>query len=118
MTGELNDKQRAQALAWFKSGEARVMVLTHGTGGEGLQLVEADRAVFLDLAWHPAGNVHAAKRINRHGQKSDKTEIIIIHSVKTVEDHVRDIISEKRPVTIGEILRRDTSLRASKETLD
>jgi SNF2 family DNA or RNA helicase len=118
MTGELNDKQRAYSLGLFRSGEARVMVLTHGTGGEGLQLVEADRAIFLDLAWHPAGNTHAAKRINRHGQTSDKTEIIIIHSVKTVEDHVRDIISEKRPVTIGEILRRDTSLHATKGTPD
>lgn len=118
MTGELNDKQRAYSLGLFKSGDARVMVLTHGTGGEGLQLVEADRAIFLDLAWHPAGNQHAAKRINRHGQTSEKTEIIIIHSVKTVEDHVRDIISEKRPVTIGEILRRDTSLHATKGAPD
>jgi len=110
MTGELDERAREYSLGIFRSGEARVMVLTHGTGGEGLQLVEADRAIFLDLAWHPAGNTHAAKRINRHGQSSDQTHIIIIHSVRTIEDHVRDIISEKRPVTIGELLRRDASL--------
>jgi len=113
ITGSLSDTQREASLREFRSGKARVMVLTHGTGGEGLQLVEADRAIFLDLAWHPAGNTHAARRINRHGQKSDKTQITIIHSTKTVEDHVRDIIAEKRPVTIGEILRRDPTLRSA-----
>ena len=109
MTGELDAKRREYSLGLFRSGEARVMVLTHGTGGEGLTLTEADRAIFLDLAWHPAGNAHAAKRIHRKGQEKD-TQIIILHSAKTVEDHVRDIISEKRPVTIGEILRRDPAL--------
>jgi SNF2 family DNA or RNA helicase len=111
MTGELSAKQREYSLSLFRSGAARVMVLTHGTGGEGLQLVEADRAIFLDLAWHPAGNTHAARRINRHGQTSDKTQIILIRSVGTIEGHVWDIISEKRPVTIGEILRREPALR-------
>jgi SNF2 family DNA or RNA helicase len=111
ITGVLSDNQREANLKEFRSGRARVMVVTHGTGGEGLTLTEADRAIFLDLAWHPAGNAHAAKRINRHGQKSDKTQITILHATKTVEDHVRDIISEKRPVTIGELLRRDPDLR-------
>jgi SNF2 family DNA or RNA helicase len=113
MIGEMSSAQRDESLRRFRSGEARAIVVTHGTGGEGLTLTEADRAIFLDLAWHPAGNEHAARRILRHGQKSDKTQIIIIHSVGTIEDHVRDIISEKRPVTIGEILQRDPVLSRS-----
>jgi SNF2 family DNA or RNA helicase len=117
MTGEMSTVQRDESLGRFRSGEARVIVVTHGTGGEGLTLTEADRAIFLDLAWHPAGNEHAARRILRHGQRSDKTQIIIIHSVGTIEDHVREIISEKRPVTISEILRRDPSLSRAQRTL-
>jgi SNF2 family DNA or RNA helicase len=113
LTGDMSHTEREENLSAFRAGVARVIVVTHGTGGEGLTLTEADRAIFLDLAWHPAGNEHAAKRILRHGQKSDKTQIIIIHSKNTVEDHVRDIIAEKRPVTIQEILARSPELSRS-----
>lgn len=105
LTGDMSARERSENLAAFRSGAARAIVVTHGTGGEGLDLVEADRAIFLDLAWHPAGNDHAAKRILRYGQKSKETKLIFIHSSGTIEDHVRDIVLSKRPVTLNEILR-------------
>ena len=103
ITGDLDVKERELSLSLFKSGASRVLVVTHGTGGEGLDLTEADRAVFLDLAWNPAGNEHAEKRILRHGQLSDRTEIIHLHSPETIEDAVREIVEQKRPATIKEI---------------
>lgn len=113
LTGQLSKSERDANLIGFQRGEAQVIVVTHGTGGEGLDLFQADRAVFLDLAWHPAGNEHAAKRILRYGQKSKDTEVIFLHSVSTIEDHVRDIVLEKRPVSIRELLSR---LRSSQKT--
>ena len=83
-----------------------MLLATHGTGGEGLNLIEADRVIFLDLAWHPAGNRHAQYRIIRPGQKAAQVEIIVIHSVDTIEDHISDIIRDKRKVTIEEIMSR------------
>jgi SNF2 family DNA or RNA helicase len=107
ITGGLAAAERESRIAGFRSGAARVIVVTHGTGGEGLDLVEADRAIFLDMAWHPAGNEHAERRILRHGQRSDRTEVIYLHASGTIEDHVRDIVSEKRAVTLAEIRARE-----------
>jgi len=105
VSGGLSANQRSEALASFKSGEARVIILTHGTGGEGLDLVEADRAIFLEYAWHPAGNEHAAKRIHRYGQLSENVEIIFLHTMNSIEDHIYDIIMDKREVTIRELMK-------------
>lgn len=109
ISGDLDTKERELSLSLFKSAASRVLVVTHGTGGEGLDLTEADRAVFLDLAWNPAGNEHAEKRILRHGQLSDRTEIIHLHSPGTIEDDVREIVEQKRPATIAEISARRAS---------
>ena len=105
-TGEMTHKRRAEVLRDFKSGDVQVMIVTHKTGGEGLNLTEADRAVFLDLAWHPAGNKHAARRILRIGQTSDSVEIVAIHAEGSIEDHIEAIIREKGEVVLEELVRR------------
>jgi SNF2 family DNA or RNA helicase len=103
--GGLSPSQRSEALASFRSGEARVILLTHKTGGEGLDLVEADRAIFLELAWHPAGCEHAAKRIHRFGQLSDNVEVIFLHTIDSIEDQIYDIVMSKKKVTIKELIK-------------
>ena len=108
LTGKMTDRARRSSLAEFKSGNARAISMTFGVGGEGLNLTEADRAIFLELAWHPAGMQHATKRILRHGQKSPTVEFISIHIDGTIEDHIREIVRSKKRVTIQEILRRKT----------
>jgi len=60
----------------------------------------------LELAWHPAGNEHAVRRILRHGQKSSNVETIILNVAGSVEDDIISIVMEKREVTIQEILKR------------
>ena len=62
--------------------------------------------IFMELAWHPAGNHHAMKRIRRPGQISEDLEAIIIHVPDSIEDHVLQIIREKRKVTVDELRRR------------
>ena len=105
VSGDLASNQRDEALTSFKSGHAQVIALTHGVGGEGLDLVEADRAIFLEYAWHPAGNEHAAKRIHRYGQQSENIEITFMHTVESIEDHIHAIIMDKRKVTIKELIK-------------
>lgn len=105
VSGELVSRKREESIQEFKSGEARVIVLTHGTGGEGLDLVEANRAIFLEYAWHPAGNEHAAKRIHRYGQLSNDVEVIFIHTTDSIEDHILGLIEVKKKVTINRLLR-------------
>lgn len=104
--GGLSNSRRRGALRYFQKGGAQVLLATHKTGGEGLNLTEASRVIFLDLAWHPEGNRHARDRVDRHGQKADVVETIVIRTVDSVEEHVWDIIRQKRNVTLKELLER------------
>jgi len=106
-SGSMTSTQQRKSQASFKSGESQVLVATHGTGGEGLNLVEADRVIFIDLDWHPPGNKHAQDRISRPGQMAEKVESIAIKAVDTIEDDIWDIVRDKRPVTIDELIRRE-----------
>lgn len=106
LTGETPAGQRDHLLASLDSGKLDALVLTHGTGGEGLNLVAASRLVFLDLNWHPAGNAQARDRIYRLGQKAPEVEVVYIRSRGTIEDHVLGILAEKRPVTIEDLTRK------------
>jgi SNF2 family DNA or RNA helicase len=106
LTGGMSPTVREENLEYFKHGEARVLVATLKTGGEGLNLVEADGVIFLDLAWHPAGNQHAQYRVDRIGQKADRVEIYAILTEGTIEEHVWEIVGNKREVLIEEIMDR------------
>jgi len=114
LTGALGQQNRIEVINRFKRGQVQVIVTTHGTGGEGLNLMEADRVIFLDLAWHPAGNTHALKRIMRIGQKSNHLEAIYIKTEGTIEEEVLNIINNKEPVTIEKLVR--SGIRVTKHT--
>jgi SNF2 family DNA or RNA helicase len=105
-TGKLSGGAAEINLEAFNRGRTQILLLTHGTGGEGIELQVASRLIFLDLMWHPMGNKQAQDRVIRPGQAADEVEIIVIHTVDSIEDHVREIIKDKIPVTIKEILRR------------
>ncbi len=104
LTGDVSTSKRQGVLEGLGQ-DYRVLAVTHGTGGEGLNLVQATLAIFLDLAWHPAGNIHAQKRIHRIGQKFD-VEVISIRSSDTIEDHIADIIANKGKMAINELIAK------------
>lgn len=106
LRGGMTENARRNSLESFRSGSAQVLLLTHGVGGEGLNLVEADRVIFMELAWHPAGNRQAMGRIRRPGQVSERLEAIIIHTQDSIEDHILSIVRDKRQVTVEELRRR------------
>ena len=83
----------------------RALIVTHKTGGESLTLVQASRAIFLDLAWHPAGNRHAMKRIHRIGQPR-QVVAEVIQSVDTVEMDIEDLVRFKGNMRVNELFRR------------
>jgi len=107
LSGSQSLVDRRVALDAFRAGGATVLVSTHGTGGEGLNLPTASRVIYLELAWHPAGNKQAQDRAVRPGQEASDVEVIVIHTGDSVEDHIMDIIREKRRVTWQEIARRE-----------
>jgi len=109
LTSKLDDTDRAESLFGFKEGHFKVLAMTYKMGGEGLNLPEASQAIFLEYAWNPASIRHAYKRILRRGQTNDKIRFVFIHANNTIEDHIRDILREKKKVTVERILRRKSN---------
>ena len=105
LRGGMTDAQRADVLQQFQHGGTKVLIVTHRTGGEGLNLVQASQAIFLDLAWHPAGNRHAEDRVYRIGQKAQLVRTVVLRTKGSIEEHVEQIIRTKGAVTIEELLK-------------
>jgi SNF2 family DNA or RNA helicase len=104
--GGTSAADREKILKDFRWGTVETLVLTYGVGGEGLNLTEANRVILLDPPWHPAGVGHAVHRIHRYGQTSGDLAVISLHATGTIEDDIRELIAEKRQVSVDELLRR------------
>lgn len=104
LSGSVSGRERDSMIQAFGI-DFRVLIATHGTGGEGLNLTQSTCAIFLDLTWHPAGNQHAMKRIYRRGQEED-VEVIVIKSIDTVEDFIFDTIRRKGRMTVNDLIYR------------
>jgi len=63
-------KVRARKIRNFRSSRAGKLLLTYKIGSEGLNLQEASRVVFIDMAWNNSTMEQAYKRCYRRGQKN------------------------------------------------
>ena len=89
----------------FKSGRVRMIAMTYNSGGEGLDLQEAEKVIMLDYPWHKAGLDQATRRVLRYGCKHESVEFITVHAKGTIDDHIKEILRKKGKVTIQEILK-------------
>ena len=74
--------------------QIRVMMLTMGTGGVGLNLQRANRMIILDPAWDPKKEEQAIGRIYRIGQ-SREVRVVRLSYVNAVEDAMRALQAKK-----------------------
>lgn len=74
-TGEQSDAEKARSKHAFMAGDAKVMYLTYGAGGVGLDGLQesCDTVVLLDLPWTPAEVTQAEDRVHRMGQSNPVT---------------------------------------------
>jgi hypothetical protein len=77
MTGEETDAEKAVALVRFRSGAARFLVCTQGTGGRGITLNEAHYAIFYSQGFKFADRLQAEDRMHRIGQTMPCTYITL-----------------------------------------
>lgn len=82
VTGDTKPQDRARYIQDFQAGSRRVFIGTISTLGESVNLHRAANAIRLDRSWNPAANEQAEDRLYRIGQD--------------------------RPVTITDIVARDT----------
>ncbi len=89
-TNKINDK----ALDDFKAGDVLNLVLSLTSASEGLNLTEANHAIFGELPWNAYQIYQAKKRIDRFGQTRD-VKITYFVQEASIDHHIARIISQK-----------------------
>jgi SNF2 family DNA or RNA helicase len=102
-TGALDRDERDSAISYFKHNPKCSVFLCSGKiGGEGLNLTEANHAIFLNEWWNPSNNNQARDRIIRIGQNKEAF-IHHLYSADTIEERIIDILKSKKEVTLDVI---------------
>jgi SWI/SNF-related matrix-associated actin-dependent regulator 1 of chromatin subfamily A len=104
ITGEVSADDRAEAVRRFQAGESKLIVLTTGTGGEGITLTAASRLVFLQRPWSLVQSLQAEARIHRIGQEASSVEIIDVVADGTIEAAVARTLGDKEEL-LQEVVR-------------
>jgi SNF2 family DNA or RNA helicase len=104
--GSMDSSERSSAIEKFKTDPTVTSLYASAkVASEGLTLVEANHAFFINKWWNPSSNNQAQDRINRIGQK--KTVFIYDYvCIDTIEERIEEILQSKASVfgsTIGEL---------------
>lgn len=95
-TGKQDQDVRMRHLQAFKDGMFKVIAMTYGTGGEGIDGLQhvCRNVILLDRSWTPATNEQAIARINRAGQ-TKPVNVYDIVSTNTIDEERLTKISTK-----------------------
>jgi SNF2 family DNA or RNA helicase len=93
LDGRTRDRQ--QVVDTFRSGAARVFLVSLKAGGTGLTLTEADYVFLLDPWWNPAVEAQAVDRTHRIGQDKP-VNVYRLVAGDTIEDKVLALQDRKR----------------------
>lgn len=87
-TGEIQSQKTREAnLEAFKAGAIKILGMTYGAGGEGIDGLQygCRNVIMLDRAWAPEVNRQAIGRVRRAGQKYP-VNVIDVVARKTIDD--------------------------------
>lgn len=94
--GELTARQKTDVIDSFMKTDCpiRVLLLTIGTGGVGLNLQRASKVIILDPTWDPKKEEQAIGRVYRIGQTKD-VKVVRLAYMDAVEDAMRFLQAKK-----------------------
>lgn len=111
--GSIDREERSNIIETFKTNKDCFVFLCSGKiGGEGLNLTEANHAIFLNEWWNPSNNNQARDRIIRIGQTKEAM-IYHIYTANTVESRIIEIIKSKNEIT-SDIIQKLAKKEASR----
>lgn len=94
--GQVSAKQRAIMVDHFQNDAGvSIMILTHGSGGVGLNLTAASVVIHMDRWWNPAVENQATDRAYRIGQDKEVTVYKMV-TKGTIEEHIDELIRRKQ----------------------
>jgi SNF2 family DNA or RNA helicase len=94
--GQILHRRREAVLERFRDdGECRVMLMTYGAGGVGLNLQFANYVFLFDRWWNPAVEDQAINRAHRIGQK-EPVFVTRFVAQNTIEGRICEVLEKKR----------------------
>lgn len=103
VTGDMSLPERESAVQEFRR-RGQVLFLSGHIGSEGLNLIEANHALFLNLWWNPSKNRQAEDRIRRIGQ-TRTTFIYRFFATGTIDEQLYELLKSKA-LTEEELVQR------------
>lgn len=97
--GGKSGKQRNIEVKKFQTDpKCRLFIGTIKADKEAITLTAASAVVFLELGWTPGEHDQAEDRINRIGQMADSVTAYYLLGRNTIDEHVWNLIEEKRRI--------------------
>jgi SNF2 family DNA or RNA helicase len=93
--GRMRYEERELNLELFRRSEYRVMLMSLGAGGVGLNLTLANHVVLVDPWWNPAVEEQAIDRVYRLGQQRP-VQVIRLVVRDSVEERIMQLQQQKR----------------------
>lgn len=93
LTSEMDLIQRNAAISNFKNKNLTLLASAK-IASEGLTLVEANHAIFINRWWNPSSNDQARDRIRRLGQQRT-TYVYSFTTIDTIEEKIDEILGRK-----------------------
>ncbi|MGW2657011.1 SNF2-related protein [Streptomyces sp. NPDC001478] len=92
--GSMTMSERDAALTAFRQRRSRLLIVTYGSGGTGLDLTTASHAILADSPFNPARINQAVDRLHRPGQHKP-VHIHRLQTAGTIEDKISRMLARK-----------------------
>lgn len=96
LDGALTSRARARSICSFQDGEARVILITHGAGGTGLNLTRGTHVVLFEPYWNYARMNQAVARVVRMGCKTKVVQVLFVVAKSTIDEIILDKVAESK----------------------
>ena len=107
--GQIDNKQREENLAVFRSGGKRFMVGNPQVGGIGLNLTNSATAIYYSNSFNAGERYQSEDRCHRIGQTSDKVLYIDLEAEDTVDNKIITALKVKK--NLGDFMMELNSVK-------
>jgi len=96
VTGSDSQQAKQNAIDAFQNDpDTRLIALNYKSGGVGITLTAASRALFIEFPWTCAECEQSESRCHRNGQK-ESVNCYYLHARDTIDDRILEIIRQER----------------------
>ena len=101
ITGKVTHQQRIEFISDFQKGKVKILLCNIQSAGMGLNLSQADIAIFADRSYSPADNEQAEARfLPTKDSENPKTRLIIDLICKgTIDEKISSLLKRKKDIT-------------------